>query len=202
MLKQSYRKLATTCFVRSAPVLSMDPRKSGGHFKQSGEFWPNPTKNEIWSSSEIAAVTKTHLKPAGISDTLASTSVKLLRFSFDLFSGYKFGQLTESKVLTRAIFLETVAGVPGFTAAILRHLRSLRRMERDYGFIHTLLQEAENERMHLLTFLKLKQPGTFFRFCVLIAQGTRSPHNRSIHEWLLPCIHYKSEILPSVCWLP
>jgi hypothetical protein len=31
-------------------------------------------------------------------------------------------------------------------------------MDRDHGWIHTLLEEAENERMHLLTFVKLKQP--------------------------------------------
>ena len=29
----------------------------------------------------------------------------------------------------------------------LRHMRSLRVMERDHGWIHTLLEEAENERM-------------------------------------------------------
>jgi hypothetical protein len=35
-------------------------------------------------------------------------------------------------------------------AGMLRHLKSLRRMERDNGWINTLLQEAENERMHLV----------------------------------------------------
>jgi len=44
-------------------------------------------------------------------------------------------------------------------------------MKRDYGWIHTLLEEAENERMHLLTFLSLKQPGLLFRAAVLGAQG-------------------------------
>ena len=39
----------------------------------------------------------------------------------------------------RIIFLETVAGVPGMVAAMTRHLRSLRDMQRDYGWIHTLL---------------------------------------------------------------
>lgn len=53
------------------------------------------------------------------------------------------------------IFLETVAGVPGFVAAMHRHLSSLRNMERDYGWIHLLLEEAENERMHLLKFLNV-----------------------------------------------
>ena len=30
-------------------------------------------------------------------------------------------------------------GVPGFSAAMIRHLHSLRRMQRDHGWIHTLL---------------------------------------------------------------
>jgi hypothetical protein len=34
-----------------------------------------------------------------------------------------------------------------------------------------LLEEAENERMHLLTFLELRQPGALFRLMVLLAQG-------------------------------
>lgn len=44
-------------------------------------------------------------------------------------------------------------------------------MDRDHGWIHTLLEEAENERMHLLTFLQLKQPSLFFRAMVLLSQG-------------------------------
>lgn len=42
---------------------------------------------------------------------------------------------------------------------MLRHLHSLRTMKRDHGWIHTLLEEAENERMHLLTFLEVRKPG-------------------------------------------
>lgn len=53
---------------------------------------------------------------------------------------------------------------------MLRHLRSLRRMDRDHGWIHTLLEEAENERMHLLTFLQLRKPGIIFRLSVLVTQ--------------------------------
>ena len=45
-------------------------------------------------------------------------------------------------------------------------------MRRDHGWIHTLLSEAENERMHLLTFLELRQPGWMFRGCVLFGQGS------------------------------
>jgi hypothetical protein len=53
----------------------------------------------------------------------------------------------------------------------IRHLHSLRLMRRDNGWIHTLLEEAENERMHLLTFIQLRQPGPIFRGTVLVTQG-------------------------------
>ena len=33
---------------------------------------------------------------------------------------------------------------------MVRHLSSLRKMGPDHGWIHTLLEDAENERMHLL----------------------------------------------------
>ena len=61
-------------------------------------------------------------------------------------------------------------GVPGFAAAMIRHLHSLRRMQRDHGWIHTLLEEAENERMHLMTFMQLKRPGPIFRATVIVSQ--------------------------------
>ena len=37
--------------------------------------------------------------------------------------------------------------------------------------IETLLEEAYNERMHLLTFLKIAEPGRFMRLMILGAQG-------------------------------
>lgn len=93
----------------------------------------------------------------------------------------------------RMCFLETVAGVPGMVAAMLRHLRSLRTMRRDNGWIHTLLEEAENERMHLLTFLQLRQPGPLFRGAVLVTQGARGCVVVVVGAvWQLimhPCIH-------------
>ena len=50
-------------------------------------------------------------------------------------------------------------------------------------------QEAENERMHLLTFMYIRQPGLLFRFMVLLAQvggvqeGWRcaGPSERGVH---------------------
>lgn len=37
--------------------------------------------------------------------------------------------------------------------------------------IETLLEEAYNERMHLMSFLKVSKPGLFMRFMVIAAQG-------------------------------
>lgn len=79
--------------------------------------------------------------------------------------------MTEKKYLIRNIFLESVAGVPGMVAAMVRHLSSMRRMERDNGWIESLLEESYNERMHLLTFMKMAEPGRFMRLMVLAGQG-------------------------------
>jgi len=128
----------------------------------------------IWSQHEVEIVEVTHRKPEGITDHMAYACVSTMRVVFDIFSGYtlqlKLGTLDERSVLTRCIFLETVAGVPGFAAGMIRHLHSLRRMERDHGWIHTLLEEAENERMHLMTFLQLRHPGPLFRLAVIGTQ--------------------------------
>ena len=60
--------------------------------------------------------------------------------------------------------------MPGFAAGMIRHLHSLRTLERDHGWIHTLVEEAENERMHLLTFLQLRNPGPLVRAAVIVTQ--------------------------------
>lgn len=54
---------------------------------------------------------------------------------------------------------------------MLRHLGSLRRMKRDNGWIETLLEESYNERMHLLTFMKMCEPGWFMKTMIIGAQG-------------------------------
>eukprot|EP00580_Thalassiosira_gravida_P020729 CAMPEP_0201680856 /NCGR_PEP_ID=MMETSP0494-20130426/50811_1 /ASSEMBLY_ACC=CAM_ASM_000839 /TAXON_ID=420259 /ORGANISM="Thalassiosira gravida, Strain GMp14c1" /LENGTH=474 /DNA_ID=CAMNT_0048164583 /DNA_START=417 /DNA_END=1842 /DNA_ORIENTATION=+ len=67
-------------------------------------------------------------------------------------------------------FLETIAAIPGMVAAIIRHFRSLRNMARDGGMLNMFLEEANNERMHLLTFIRMKEPGYLFRVAVVGAQ--------------------------------
>lgn len=155
-------------FKTSSNTHPMGIDKHPGTTKQ---IWQNPMQHSVWSEDELTSIQKTHKEPRDRADEVALMAVRAARWGFDTLSFYKFGSLTKEKVLNRAIFLETVAGVPGMVAAMLRHLRSLRTMDRDHGWIHTLLEEAENERMHLLTFVKLRQPGWAFRGCVVASQG-------------------------------
>ena len=125
----------------------------------------------VWSLQDAETIDMSHQKPKGLKDRVALNMMKLLRSSFDLFSGYRPGKMTEERYLRRFIFLETIAGVPGMVGAMLRHLRELRTMTQDNGWIHHLLEEAENERMHLFTFIQQKEASRTLRLAVLGAQG-------------------------------
>lgn len=125
----------------------------------------------IWKGESADKVRYTHMPPKDFVDNLALWTIRTIRFNFDWMSGYVFGKLTEKKAITRICFLETVAGVPGSVGAMVRHLASLRRMKRDGGWINTLMQEAENERMHLLTALEVRKPGKFMKLMVFLTQG-------------------------------
>ena len=63
----------------------------------------------------------------------------------------------------------------------LRHFRSLRRMENDEGWIASLIEEAENERMHLLCWMQLCNPSIFERLLVLTAQAAFIPFYTTIY---------------------
>lgn len=104
-----------------------------------------------------------HREPTDFSDRVAYAFTKLLRFVADAFFARRYGH--------RAVVLETIAAVPGMVGGALQHLRALRRMEGDRGWIRTLLDEAENERMHLMTIIHIAQPSWFERLLVLLAQG-------------------------------
>ena len=116
------------------------------------------------SSHETSAIDLSrHHQPRGLSDRLAVAFVKVLRFVADTFFAKRYGH--------RAVVLETVAAVPGMVGGALQHLRSLRRMTDDKGWIRTLLDEAENERMHLMTFVYIAKPSQLERVLILLTQG-------------------------------
>ncbi|CAG7940246.1 unnamed protein product [Penicillium salamii] len=165
---------------------------SSTHQNQNTEYFPAPkTPNvkevqtawthPVYTEAQMQNISIAHRKASNWSDWVALGTVRVFRWGMDFATGYKHpkpGQelpamfkMTEKKWLARFVFLESVAGVPGMVGGMLRHLRSLRKMKRDNGWIETLLEEAFNERMHLLTFLKLAEPGWFMRVMVLGAQG-------------------------------
>lgn len=97
------------------------------------------------------------------SDRVALAITRTLRFLADTFFAKRYGN--------RAIVLETVAAVPGMVGAALIHLRCLRWMRDDEGWIRTLMDEAENERMHLMTFIHIARPNWLERALVMVAQA-------------------------------
>ncbi|KAF0892292.1 hypothetical protein E2562_014859 [Oryza meyeriana var. granulata] len=104
---------------------------------------------DTYTSDTSIDVTKHH-EPKGLPDKLAYWTVKSLCVPRDLFF--------QRRHASHALLLETVAAVPGMVGGMLLHLRSLRRFEHSGGWIRALMEEAENERMHLMTFLE----GVFF----------------------------------------
>ena len=103
-----------------------------------------------------------HHAPEGLSDRVALGFTKVLRWTADTFFAERYGH--------RAVVLETVAAVPGMVGATINHLHCLRRMCDDKGWIRTLMDEAENERMHLMTFVEISQPTRFERFMIIGVQ--------------------------------
>jgi len=101
--------------------------------------------------------------PATIRDRIALGMVKFMRVFADAFFRKRYGH--------RAVVLETVAAVPGMVGGLLQHLKALRHIRDDQGWIKELLEEADNERMHLMTFVHVAKPSAFERGLIMIAQA-------------------------------
>ena len=106
--------------------------------------------------------TQVHLHPECFSDSVALFITRSLRFFADTFFKKRYGH--------RAVVLETIAAVPGMVGGMLAHFKSLRKMIDDGDFIKELLEEADNERMHLMTFIAIAKPSAFERFIIMAGQ--------------------------------
>ena len=164
---------------------SLIPNKDRGNNKErfvTHPLFPHP----IFNDEECRQVHFEHKEPETRGDRFVFRLILFMRKSFDFVTGYKKPvtpeeiqtgfkgtryEMTESKWLTRVIFLESIAGVPGMSAAFIRHLHSLRLLKRDKAWIESLLDEAYNERMHLLTFIRIGKPSWFVRLIIYIGQG-------------------------------
>lgn len=156
--------------------------------KTSGEvFTPSQYHHPFFSKDEMEHIQVSHRKVRKFTDGLAYYLVRTLRRGFDLVSGYKHPKyeiaadgskkligeyhIAPQTWLTRFIFLESIAGVPGLVGGFLRHLHSLRLMKRDKAWIESLCEEAYNEKMHLMIFTAIGKPGWFLKTLLWSAQG-------------------------------
>lgn len=103
-----------------------------------------------------------HHAKHNFSDRFAYALVMISLGIANLLFGHRYGH--------RAVVLETIAAVPGMVGGMLQHLRALRVLKDDHGFIKTLLDEAENERMHLLIFNQIARPNILERIFIIVAQ--------------------------------
>ena len=104
-----------------------------------------------------------HHAPTTFGDRVALKTVKFMRLFADAFFSKRYGH--------RAVVLETVAAVPGMVGGLLQHLKALRHIRDDQGWIRELLEEADNERMHLMTFINVAQPSRFERAIIMFGQA-------------------------------
>mmetsp|Transcript_67254 Transcript_67254/g.194693 ORF Transcript_67254/g.194693 Transcript_67254/m.194693 type:complete len:381 (+) Transcript_67254:78-1220(+) len=151
-------------------------------------------QNYIWQKHEIEErlLDLRQHQPESFSDKCAHRAMYSLYKGFNWITGYQPENTPVRAIEWRLIVLESFAGVPGFMAAMFRHFRSLRLLKRDHGWIHTLLEEAENERMHLLVCMKMFKAGYITRLLVLAAQVFMTPwlgllyvvHPRSVHRFV------------------
>ncbi|KAJ2762025.1 inducible alternative oxidase 2 [Coemansia sp. BCRC 34490] len=131
--------------------------------------FPEPMRSDTmdhkWKTSDLESLdigeTK-HRIPDLISDKFALWAVKSARKPTDIFF--------RNKYLHRSVMLEVVAAVPGMVGAVIRHIKSLQGMRHDGGWIGHLLHEAENERMHLMTWMEVGKPVLWERALIATVQ--------------------------------
>jgi hypothetical protein len=148
--------------------------------------------NHIWSNDELDKVSIEKHEPVTVSDHLMKSIMNVLYHGFNFVTGYDPVDPSPRSVAWRLIILESFAGVPGFVAAGFRHFYSLRTLKRDHGAIYTFLEEAENERMHLLVCLKMFEASPITRALCVAAQFGMTPflaltyavHPGSMHRFV------------------
>lgn len=104
-----------------------------------------------------------HRAPATFSDRMAAGIARAMASIASVFFGRRYGD--------RVVVLETIAAVPGMVAATLLHLRCLRRMIDDRGWVRVFMDEAENQRAHLMAFVAIRRPSSAERLLIVLAQG-------------------------------
>lgn len=148
-------------------------------------------QNHIWSAEELKEKMSKlyHYEPKTLTDRVMNKLMFGLYHTFNFITGYKADNPTVKAMEWRLIVLESIAGVPGFVAAGFRHFRSLRKLQRDHGWITTLLEEAENERMHLLICMSTFKATPVTRTLVVAAQYAMAPFLMTVYLFNPKAMH-------------
>lgn len=102
-------------------------------------------------------------EPITLSDKIARLMVHTAARGADMLFLKRYGH--------RAIVLETVAAIPGMVGGLLQHMKCLRYIVRDdHGWIKTLIDEAENERIHLVVYSHVATPTIFEHVLIAVVQ--------------------------------
>ncbi|KAH7844946.1 hypothetical protein Vadar_033551 [Vaccinium darrowii] len=161
------------------PTAAAGKTGGGGDEKAIVSYWgvapPQFTKEDgspwrwncfrPWESykPDLSIDVKKHHEPTNFMDKFAFWTVQALKYPTYMFF--------QRRHMCHAMLLETVAAVPGMVGGMLLHCKSLRRFEHSGGWIKALLEEAENERMHLMTFIEIAKPQWYERALVFAVQG-------------------------------
>lgn len=100
--------------------------------------------------------------PKTLGDKVALKLTSFFRFFADKFFKKRYGH--------RAVVLETVAAVPGMVGGALNHYSLLRNLMKGRDWVEELIEEALNERMHLIAFLEYSKPSPIERLLIIVAQ--------------------------------
>ena len=100
-----------------------------------------------------------HHAPVDFRDRLALRIVKFMRIFADEFFAKRYSHW--------AAVLESVAAVPGMVGGLLQHFKLFRHNRDEQGWIKALLEDADNERLHLMTFIEIAQPMRVERWIIM-----------------------------------
>jgi len=142
-------------------TLAIGGYESNEYHRHSTRYHHNP-RETIASVEQRFQAVQFHHTPQHLSDKFAFRTVRFLRWVSDVYFKRRY--------VYRACMLETIAAVPGIVSGLSMHLSSLRRMRHNF-WIKIVMDEAENERMHLMTFMQMLQPNTSQRALLFMAQG-------------------------------
>lgn len=126
--------------------------------------------NPMWGDKDPEKITIEHHQPKGVRDWVAYGLLNSIIRMFDVLSGFQPNNMTEKKWGRHFLFMESISGVPRVIASFVRHLKAIFYKQHDSGAYHHLIQEEENERMHLFLWLTITNAGIFVKTSIALYQ--------------------------------